>query len=129
MRNLKVKAGAVTTSMVLSLLVFSSSAFANFERNPQAFSSTPVEAVAGADSAFQDAAADWSGEVADAAGDADDGDWAATDLAAAGSWAQGGSSGGFSYSYDMRVPPAAGPVPSVGLSYSSAEHEGRTSVS
>lgn len=127
MRNLKVKAGAVTTSMILSLLVLSSSAFANFERNPQAYSSTPVESVAGADSAFKDAAADWSGGAADAAGDADDGNWAATDLAAAGSWTQGGSSGAFSYSYDMRVPPAVGPAPSVGLSYSSAEHDGRTS--
>lgn len=127
MRNLKVKAGAIATSMILSLLVLSSSAYAGFERNPQAFSSTSVEPVAGAGSAFKDAAADWSGEAADAAGDADDGDWAATDLAASGSWAQGGSSGGFSYSYDMRVPPAAGPVPSVGLSYSSAEHDGRTS--
>lgn len=127
MRNLKVKAGAVTTSMVLSMLVLSSTAFANFERNPQTFSSTPVEAVAGADSAFKDAAADWSGEGSDAAGDADDGNWSATDLAAAGAWSQGGSSGGFSYNYDIRLPPAAGPTPSVGLSYSSAEHDGRTS--
>ncbi|MFC9690588.1 RHS repeat domain-containing protein [Kribbella sp. NPDC056951] len=127
MRNLKVKAGAVATSMVLSLLALSSSAFANFERNPQAYSSTPVEAVAGADSAFKDAAADWSGETSDAAGDADDGNWSATDLAAAGAWSQGGSSGGFSYNYDLRLPPAAGPTPSVGLSYSSAEHDGRTS--
>ncbi|TDC32917.1 RHS repeat domain-containing protein [Kribbella albertanoniae] len=127
MRNLKVKAGAVATSMVLSLLVLSSSAFANFERSPQAFSSTPVETVAGADSAFKDAAADWSGESSDAAGDANDGNWSATDLAAAGAWAQGGSSGAFSYNYDIRLPPAAGPTPSVGLSYSSAEHDGRTS--
>ncbi|MFC0626312.1 RHS repeat domain-containing protein [Kribbella deserti] len=129
MRNLKLKAGAVATSLVLSLLVLSSSAHAGFERNPQAYSSTPVEGVAGADSAFRDAAADWSGEAADAAGTADDGNWSATDLAAAGSWSQGGSSGAFSYSYDMRVPPAVGPVPSLGLSYSSAEHDGRTSGS
>ncbi|MFK4088067.1 RHS repeat domain-containing protein [Kribbella sp. NPDC020789] len=127
MRNLKVKAGAVATSMVLSVLVLSSSAFAGFERSPQAFSSTPVEAVAGADSAFKDAAADWSGETSDAAGDADDGNWSATDLAAAGAWSQGGSSGAFSYNYDLRLPPAPGPVPSVGLAYSSAEHDGRTS--
>ncbi|MEV0645779.1 RHS repeat-associated core domain-containing protein [Phytomonospora sp. NPDC050363] len=127
MRRPKAKAGAVTASMVLSMLVLSSSAVADFDRNPQPYSSTQVETVAGADSAFQDAAADWSGGAADAAGDAEDGDWAATDLAAAGSWSQGGSSGAFSYSYDMRVPPASGPVPELGLSYSSAEHDGRTS--
>ncbi|GAA2815269.1 RHS repeat domain-containing protein [Kribbella solani] len=123
-----VGAGLVAVSMILSILVHTSApAFAGFERNPQAYSSTPVEAVAGADSAFRDAAANWSGRPADAGGDADDGDWSATDLAAAGSWAQGGSSGAFSYTYDLRLPPAAGPVPSVGLAYSSAEHDGRTS--
>jgi RHS repeat-associated protein len=57
------------------------------------------------------------------------GDWSATDLQSAGSWAHGGSSGGFSYSYGMRTPPAAGPVPGVGLSYSSQAHDGLTSGS
>lgn len=55
------------------------------------------------------------------------GDHTATDLQAAGSWTHGGSSGGFSYGYPIRVPPAAGPVPEVSLGYSSQSHDGRTS--
>lgn len=55
------------------------------------------------------------------------GDWSATDLSNAGSWTQAGSSGGFTYSYEMRTPPAEGPVPAVGLSYSSQAVDGATS--
>lgn len=55
------------------------------------------------------------------------GDWTATDLSPAGSWTHGGSSGGFTYSYPMRVPPAAGPVPELSLRYSSQAHDGLTS--
>ncbi|GIG71382.1 polymorphic toxin type 44 domain-containing protein [Phytomonospora endophytica] len=129
LRHVKTRAGGVTGVMLLSVLVLSSSAVADFERNPQSYSSTQVEAVSGAGSAFSDVAADWGGGAADAAGDANDGNWAATDLTASASWAQGGSSGAFSYTYDMRVPPASGPVPALALSYSSAEHDGRTSGS
>lgn len=57
------------------------------------------------------------------------GDWSATDLSNAGSWSQGGSTGGFSYSYGFELPPAEGPVPSVGLSYSSQAVDGHTSSS
>jgi RHS repeat-associated protein len=64
------------------------------------------------------------------AGDASEaGDWSATDLQSAGSWTHGGSSGGFAYSYDMRVPPVAGPSPQLGLGYSSQSHDGLTSGS
>ncbi|MCW6005022.1 hypothetical protein K1W54_10560 [Micromonospora sp. CPCC 205371] len=57
------------------------------------------------------------------------GDWSATDLSHAGSWSHGGSSGGFSYSYAMRVPPSAGPVPALSFSYSSQAVDGHTSSS
>jgi RHS repeat-associated protein len=57
------------------------------------------------------------------------GDWSATDLSNAGSWSQGGSTGGFNYTYGIELPPAEGPVPSVGLSYSSQAVDGHTSSS
>ncbi|MCC3763010.1 hypothetical protein K3N28_07995 [Glycomyces sp. TRM65418] len=57
------------------------------------------------------------------------GDWSATDLSNAGSWSQGGSTGGFNYMYGFELPPAEGPVPSVGLSYSSQAVDGHTSSS
>lgn len=57
------------------------------------------------------------------------GDWTATDLEASGSWTHSGSSGGFTYRYPLRMPPAAGPTPEVSLSYSSQSHDGRTSGS
>lgn len=54
------------------------------------------------------------------------GDWSATGLSATSTWATSGSTGGFSWSYPMRVPPvAAGPVPELGVSYSSATSDGR----
>ncbi|MCH7232626.1 hypothetical protein L0U85_17470 [Glycomyces sp. L485] len=57
------------------------------------------------------------------------GDWSVTDLSHAGSWSQGGSTGGFAYSYGFDLPPAEGPVPTVGLSYSSQVVDGHTSSS
>jgi RHS repeat-associated protein len=57
------------------------------------------------------------------------GDYRATDLSLAGSWAAGGNDGAFTYEYPLRLPPSAGPVPSVSLGYSSASHDGRTSGS
>lgn len=57
------------------------------------------------------------------------GDWSATDLSHAGSWSQGGSTGGFNYTYGLELPPAEGPVPNVGLSYSSQAVDGHTSSS
>ncbi|MFD0558301.1 RHS repeat-associated protein [Stackebrandtia endophytica] len=64
-----------------------------------------------------------------AASGGESGDYSATDLQAAGSWSAGGSAGGFSYNYPLRTPPAAGPVPALGLGYSSQSHDGRTSGS
>jgi RHS repeat-associated protein len=55
------------------------------------------------------------------------GDYRATDLSPAGSWTSGGNDGAFTYEYPLRLPPAAGPVPSMALGYSSASHDGRTS--
>ncbi|GAB3992548.1 hypothetical protein GCM10029992_01940 [Glycomyces albus] len=41
----------------------------------------------------------------------------------------GGSTGSFNYGYGIELPPAEGPVPSVGLSYSSQAVDGHTSSS
>ncbi|MGV9311617.1 RHS repeat-associated core domain-containing protein [Streptomyces sp. NPDC003691] len=55
------------------------------------------------------------------------GDYSATPLAASSNWTSGGSSGAFTWSYDMGVPAlAAGPVPTLGLSYDSGSVDGRT---
>ncbi|MFI0797151.1 polymorphic toxin-type HINT domain-containing protein [Micromonospora rubida] len=56
------------------------------------------------------------------------GDYAATPLAASATWSSGGSTGNFTWSYDMRVPPAAGLAPKVSLSYSSSAVDGRSSA-
>jgi hypothetical protein len=58
------------------------------------------------------------------------GSFAATSLAPSSTWSAGGNSGDFSWSYPMRVPPAAGsPAPSLGLSYSSQSVDGRQAAS
>ncbi|MFI5908165.1 RHS repeat-associated core domain-containing protein [Dactylosporangium sp. NPDC051541] len=56
------------------------------------------------------------------------GTYAATDLKASGSWSSGGSTGGFTYSYPIVVPPVpAGASPDLSLSYSSSGVDGQTS--
>ncbi|MFJ5079460.1 RHS repeat-associated core domain-containing protein [Streptomyces sp. NPDC088553] len=58
------------------------------------------------------------------------GSFKATPLAASGKWSAGGSSGAFTYSYPMVIPPApAGPAPNVTLSYNSQAVDGKTAVS
>jgi RHS repeat-associated protein len=55
------------------------------------------------------------------------GDYKATPLSASSTWEAGGSSGTFTWSYPMRVPPAAaGPQPTLSLSYDSGAVDGRT---
>ena len=55
------------------------------------------------------------------------GTYSATSLRTSGTWAEGGSSGSFTYSYPMTVPPAAsGLVPSLGLDYDSGRVDGQT---
>jgi RHS repeat-associated protein len=55
------------------------------------------------------------------------GTYAASDLKPSGSWAGGGSSGSFTYSYPIAVPPAASDLaPAVALSYDSAAVDGQT---
>ncbi|WP_329283228.1 RHS repeat domain-containing protein [Streptomyces sp. NBC_01451] len=55
------------------------------------------------------------------------GDYTASPLSPASSWEAGGSSGAFTWSYGMAVPPAAaGPSPSLSLSYDSGSVDGRT---
>ncbi|MGW2471367.1 RHS repeat-associated core domain-containing protein [Streptomyces bauhiniae] len=55
------------------------------------------------------------------------GDFQATPLAASSTWQAGTSSGSFSWSYPITTPPAAaGPEPSLALSYDSGSVDGRT---
>jgi len=57
------------------------------------------------------------------------GTYTATSLSPAGTWSAGGSSGGFTYSYAISVPPTVGgSAPDVTLGYDSASVDGRTSV-
>lgn len=54
------------------------------------------------------------------------GDYKATSLSPSASWNAGSNTGEFSWSYALRVPPAAGgPAPSISLGYSSASVDGR----
>ncbi|MFE7779237.1 polymorphic toxin-type HINT domain-containing protein [Streptomyces sp. NPDC057445] len=55
------------------------------------------------------------------------GDYKATPLASSSTWEAGGSSGSFTWSYPLRVPPSAvGPKPSLTISYDSGSVDGRT---
>ncbi|WP_406359489.1 RHS repeat-associated core domain-containing protein [Streptomyces sp. NBC_00715] len=55
------------------------------------------------------------------------GDYTASPLSPSSTWEAGGSSGAFTWSYDMTVPPpAAGPAPVASLSYDSGGIDGRT---
>ncbi len=56
------------------------------------------------------------------------GNYSATPLSEAGSWAEGGSSGAFTYSYPISVPPVPGGLaPQVSLAYDSQAVDGLTS--
>ncbi|MHA5048805.1 RHS repeat-associated core domain-containing protein [Streptomyces sp. SD15] len=55
------------------------------------------------------------------------GDYKATPLSASSTWEAGGSSGTFTWSYPLRVPPAAaGAEPALSISYDSGSVDGRT---
>ncbi|MFG3042194.1 RHS repeat-associated core domain-containing protein [Streptomyces sp. NPDC048330] len=57
------------------------------------------------------------------------GDYKATPLSSSSSWETGGSSGAFTWSYPLSVPPAAaGPAPALALSYDSGSVDGRTAT-
>ncbi|MFD3541453.1 ricin-type beta-trefoil lectin domain protein [Streptomyces sp. NPDC058662] len=57
------------------------------------------------------------------------GTYKATSLANTGSWAAGGSSGGFSWTHPLSVPASpAGPAPQIALAYSSQAVDGKTSA-
>ncbi|XEC32891.1 hypothetical protein JAO84_22545 [Streptomyces fradiae] len=65
------------------------------------------------------------GAIDSGAGEA--GSFKATPLASNGSWSAGGSSGAFSWSYPLAVPPApAGPAPEVAFHYNSQAVDGKT---
>ncbi|MGV9557436.1 RHS repeat domain-containing protein [Streptomyces sp. NPDC003522] len=54
-------------------------------------------------------------------------DYSATPLSPTATWEAGGSTGDFSWSYPLRVPPAtAGPSPNLSISYNSGSVDGRT---
>ncbi|MFF0747159.1 polymorphic toxin-type HINT domain-containing protein [Streptomyces sp. NPDC004111] len=56
------------------------------------------------------------------------GDYKATPLGASSSWEAGGSGGTFSWSYPLKVPPAAaGPMPQLSIGYDSGSVDGQTS--
>ncbi|MFD8309402.1 RHS repeat-associated core domain-containing protein [Streptomyces sp. NPDC059690] len=58
------------------------------------------------------------------------GDYKATPLSSSSTWEAGGSSGSFTWSYPMRVPPAAaGPQPDLSISYDSGSVDGQTANS
>ncbi|MFJ6539129.1 RHS repeat-associated core domain-containing protein [Streptomyces sp. NPDC091385] len=58
------------------------------------------------------------------------GDYKATPLSASSTWEAGGSSGSFTWSYPLRVPPAAaGPQPDLSISYDSGSIDGQTANS
>ncbi|WP_192583588.1 RHS repeat-associated core domain-containing protein [Streptomyces albicerus] len=58
------------------------------------------------------------------------GDYKATPLSASSTWDAGGSSGNFTWSYPLRVPPsAAGPKPDLSISYDSGSVDGQTASS
>lgn len=57
------------------------------------------------------------------------GDYKTTPLSASSTWVAGGSSGSFTWSYPVRVPPAAaGPSPDLSISYDSGSVDGRTAT-
>ncbi|AEY86834.1 hypothetical protein SHJG_8847 [Streptomyces hygroscopicus subsp. jinggangensis 5008] len=58
------------------------------------------------------------------------GSYKATPLSASSTWEAGGSSGSFTWSYPLRVPPAAaGPQPDLAISYDSGSVDGQTANS
>lgn len=57
------------------------------------------------------------------------GTFGATTLKPSGTWAEGGPSGSFAYTYPLAVPPAASPlVPSLSLTYDSGDVDGQTAA-
>lgn len=58
------------------------------------------------------------------------GSFGATSLSASSNWGHTGATGGFTWAYPMRVPPAVGgPGPQIGLAYSSQSVDGRHAAS
>ncbi|MFV2019020.1 ricin-type beta-trefoil lectin domain protein [Micromonospora sp. LOL_023] len=87
--------------------------------------------IAGEDVAARAAAASGSSSVVGVldTGASAAGDFTATPLLSAGSWAAGASSGAFTYGYQVQVPETSGGLmPQINLSYSSQSVDGRTSA-
>ncbi|WP_327367047.1 RHS repeat domain-containing protein [Streptomyces sp. NBC_01217] len=84
----------------------------------------PDQAAAGTQVLALTATAAGAGESAKGSGD-----YSATGLSESSSWQAGASSGSFSWSYGFTLPPAAaGPTPSLALSYDTGGIDGRTAT-
>ncbi|WP_282703867.1 RHS repeat-associated core domain-containing protein [Streptomyces sp. CC219B] len=99
-----------------------------------ASAATTTRAAADITAAATPAAASAAGSAmvlaATAAPNGPTGDYRATSLSPSGSWQAGGSSGDFTWQYPMEIPSSlGGPGPQLGLSYSSAGVDGRSSAS
>ncbi|MEV6969848.1 RHS repeat-associated core domain-containing protein [Hamadaea sp. NPDC051192] len=87
--------------------------------------SAPVALAANASSASASGQMVVLAATADVGGDT--GTFAASDLSPSGAWTAGGSTGNFTYSYPIAVPPATTALlPEVGLSYDSSAVDGKT---
>ncbi|WP_331741661.1 RHS repeat-associated core domain-containing protein [Streptomyces sp. NBC_01006] len=90
-------------------------------------SPTTGKAAKGAKAPAAPASAVFALMASDASSPKGGGDLKATPLSASSSWESGSSSGAFTWSYPMVVPPAAaGPTPSLSISYNSGSTDGRT---
>ncbi|MFI7024753.1 RHS repeat-associated core domain-containing protein [Micromonospora sp. NPDC049900] len=102
---------------------------------PQCQTSTPVPTVNDPQASTLSAEVNLVGSAtvllaAQADSGGDNGDYKATDLSAAGTWDVSAQTGDFSWSYEMRMPPAlGGPEPTISLDYSSGSVDGLTAMS
>lgn len=118
----------VTSKGGRDLLVGAQDQLADIEQRSRETVAAQDDAVAASDASASGTAA--RAMAAEASPVKGAGDYKATPLSAASSWSAGGSSGAFTWSYPLSVPsPAAGPVPSLAVSYDSGRVDGRTFVS
>ena len=116
-------ANDAASSTVSAPIAFGSSSPAHFPAG-----NTPASPAAGAADAGSAVFALSAGPSAGDGGGLG-GTFGATSLKPSGSWSAGGSSGSFTYSYPITVPPAASSlVPTVGLSYNSGSVDGQTAT-
>lgn len=133
LRLVRMPACAVTTPSVASCRVQTALATSNDTTTatltakidtPQTPTAAPVP---GANTSTTSGATMVVAAVAGAAGS--NTDFSATGLSASGSWSQGGSTGGFGWTYPIDVPdPGTGDAPDLGLDYNSQAVDGQNST-